>query len=36
MYENAKNKKFGNKNLQNICEHVKTFKEFKNIFNEKD
>ena len=31
MYDKAKNRKFGNKNLQNICEHVKTFKEFTNI-----
>ena len=34
MYKNAKIKNFGNKNLQNICEHIKTFKEFKKLFNE--
>ena len=28
MYDNAKLKKFGNKNLQNICIHVKTMQEF--------
>ena len=32
MYENAKVKKFGNKNLQNICIHVKNMKEFIKIF----
>jgi len=28
MYDTAKIKKFGNKNLQNICIHIKSFKEF--------
>ena len=28
MYSNAKEKKFGNKNLQSIIKHVKTFQEF--------
>ena len=32
LYNQAKNKKFGNKNLQNICEHVNTFQEFTKIF----
>jgi len=32
MYKNAENKKFGNKNLQNICEHVNTFEEFVKLF----
>ena len=32
MYNQAKNKRFGNKNLQNICEHVTTFQEFISIF----
>ena len=32
MYEKAKDRKFGNKNLQNICEHVSTFKEFVKLF----
>ena len=30
MYDKAKNKKFGNKNLQNICIPIRTFKEFTN------
>ena len=28
MYEEAKSKKFGNKNLQNVCIHIRTFEEF--------
>tara|TARA_Y100000590_G_C15659122_1_gene991855 strand:- start:689 stop:1228 length:540 start_codon:yes stop_codon:yes gene_type:complete len=32
MYKKATKNKFGNKNLQNICEHVNTFKEFVNLF----
>ena len=32
VYEKAHNKNFGNKNLQNICEHIKTIKEFKDLF----
>lgn len=32
MYEVAKNKNFGNKNLQNICKHVQSYKEFIKIF----
>ena len=33
MYENAKNKKFGNKNLQNICIHIRDItKNLLNIF----
>jgi len=32
MYANSKNKKFGNKNLQNIIKHINTFKEFKKLF----
>lgn len=32
MYNNSKNKKFGDKNLQNITKHVSTFKEFKKLF----
>lgn len=32
MYNNAKIKKFGNKNLQNICIHIRTFKEFIKYF----
>ena len=32
MYNEAKNKRFGNKNLQNICEHVNTFQEFTSLF----
>ena len=32
MYMQAKNKKFGNKNLQSITKHVRTFQEFKNLF----
>ena len=33
MYNNAKQNKFGNKNLQNLCENVKTFEEFSLLFN---
>jgi uncharacterized protein (TIGR00730 family) len=37
MYSQSKIKKFGNTNLQNICIHVKTIKEFINyISNEKN
>ena len=32
MYDKAKKNRFGNKNLQNICEHVSTFKEFVKLF----
>ena len=32
LYQNAMKKKFGNKNLQNICEHIKTIQEFKKLF----
>ena len=32
MYEESKIKNFGNKNLQNICIHIKTFQEFINYF----
>ena len=32
MYEKAKIKKFGNKNLQNICIHIKTIEEFIQYF----
>lgn len=32
MYNKAKNKNFGNKNLQNICTHIRTFEEFKKYF----
>ena len=32
MYKKAESKKFGNKNLQNICLHVSTFKEFTKLF----
>ena len=32
VYDNAKNKNFGNKNLQNICKHVNTFEELIKIF----
>ena len=32
MYEKAKTHNFGNKNIQNICIHVRTFKEFKKKF----
>ena len=32
MYENIKIKKFGNKNLQNICIHIKSFQEFIEYF----
>jgi hypothetical protein len=32
MYEKAKIKKFGNKNLQNICIHIKTIEEFIKYF----
>ena len=32
MYDNSINKKFGNKNLQNITKHVRTIKEFKKLF----
>ena len=30
MYDNSKNKRFGNKNLQNITKHVRTMNQFKN------
>ena len=32
MYVQAKNKKFGNKNLQSISKHINTFEEFIKIF----
>lgn len=32
LYENAKNKNFGDKNLQNICEDIKTYDQFTNLF----
>ena len=32
MYQKANDKEFGNKNLQDICEHIKTIQEFKNLF----
>jgi len=32
MYDHVKNNNFGNKNLQNICEHINTFKEFTKKF----
>ena len=32
MYDNSKNKEFGNKNLQNIIKHVRTMQEFKKLF----
>ena len=32
MYQTANLKKFGNKNLQNICKHIKEIKEFKKLF----
>ena len=32
VYQKAKDNKFGNKNLQNICKHINTLKEFKSIF----
>ena len=32
MYDNSINKKFGNKNLQNITKHVRTIKEFIKLF----
>jgi uncharacterized protein (TIGR00730 family) len=32
MYEEAKIKKFGNKNLQSICIHISTFEEFIKYF----
>ena len=31
-YQNAKDNNFGNKNLQNICQHVRTLKEFFKLF----
>ena len=34
MYENAKTMQFGTKNLQNVCEHVNNFENFKKIFSE--
>ena len=32
MHDNSCNKKFGNKNLQNICKNVRTMKQFKKLF----
>ena len=32
MYDNSKNKRFGNKNLQNITKHVRTMNQFKKLF----
>ena len=32
IYTDAKKQNFGNKNLQNICEHVSTLKQFKKLF----
>ena len=32
MYKQAKNKKFGNKNLQDITKHINTLQEFKKLF----
>ena len=32
MYTRAKNKKFGNKNLQSITKHINTLQEFKKLF----
>ena len=32
MYKKAKIEKFGNKNLQNICIHIKTIEQFTNHF----
>ena len=32
MYVQAKNKKFGNKNLQSITKHINTLQEFKKLF----
>ena len=32
VYDNAKNKNFGNKNLQSMCEHVDSYEEFIKIF----
>jgi uncharacterized protein (TIGR00730 family) len=32
LYDEAKEKNFGKKNLQNICKHVSTFEEFIKIF----
>ena len=32
MYDEAKKNKFGKKNLQSICKHVRTFKEFTKVF----
>ncbi len=32
MYNNAKESKFGDKNLQSVCKIVKTFEEFSLLF----
>ena len=32
LYQDAKIKNFGNKNLQSVCKHVNTFQEFSEIF----
>ena len=32
MYDKAKKENFGERNLQNICEHVKSFQEFIKLF----
>ena len=32
MYDDAKNKKFGDKNLQSICIHIRSLEEFKKYF----
>ena len=32
LYQEAKIKNFGNKNLQSVCKHVRTFQEFIKIF----
>ena len=34
MYDLAKDKKFGNKNLQNICKHVDNFEQFSQLFSQ--
>ena len=33
LYKNAKKNKFGKKNLQSICINIKSFNQFKKIFN---
>ena len=34
MYDLAKDKKFGKKNLQNICKHVDNFEQFSQLFSQ--